>query len=133
MILIDTSVWVDLLRGGHRPATRELERRLDEPAELACAEPIAMELLAGARGPELVRVERLVDGLVMLPVEPILDYREAARIYRLVRSDGHTVRSLQDCLIAAICIRHEVTLLDTDRDFERIAAVTPLRRWAPPA
>ncbi|MDO5502959.1 MAG: PIN domain nuclease [Actinomycetia bacterium] len=133
MILVDTSVWVDLLRGGDRPATRELARRLDQPDDLACTEPVAMELLAGARGLELERVERLVTGLVSLAVAPPLDYRAAAAIYRTVRSSGHTLRSLQDCLIAAIAIRHDVMLLDTDRDYERIAAVTTLRRWTPAA
>ncbi|NLJ53924.1 MAG: PIN domain nuclease [Intrasporangiaceae bacterium] len=121
MILVDTSVWVDLLRGGGKPATRELERRMSRPADLACTEPVAMELLAGGRGPELDRVERLGTGLVSLTVEPFVDYRAAAGIYRLVRGSGHTVHSLQDCLIAAIAIRHGVTLLDHDRDYERIS------------
>lgn len=131
MILVDTSVWVDLLRDGHRPSTLELERCFAESQELACCEVIAMELLAGARGRELARVERLVNGLSALAVEPAEDYRRAAAIYRAVRASGHTVRAINDCLIAAIAIRADALLLDADRDFDRIAAVTPLRRWSP--
>jgi predicted nucleic acid-binding protein len=42
------------------------------------------------------------------------------------------VRSLLDCLIAAIAIRHDATLVHRDRDFDTLAAVSPLRaeRWA---
>ena len=37
------------------------------------------------------------------------------------------MRSLIDCLIAVVAIRHDATLLATDRDFEALASVTPLR------
>jgi hypothetical protein len=32
-----------------------------------------------------------------------------------------------DCLIAAVAIRHDVPVLAKDRDFEALAAHTPLR------
>ena len=36
--------------------------------------------------------------------------------------------SIIDCLIAAIALRHDVTLVHKDRDFEVLARVTPLRQ-----
>lgn len=40
---------------------------------------------------------------------------------------GKTVRSLVDCLIAAVAIRHDVAVVHRDVDYEVIAAVTSLR------
>lgn len=48
---------------------------------------------------------------------------------RAAAGHGVTVRSANDCLIAASCIEFDEPLLHLDRDFERIADVEPkLRR-----
>lgn len=147
MILVDTSAWVDFLRGVDSAATaavRQLiSRRHDE---LVMCEPIAMELLVGAAdAPAVARirqpvpakpgqalaasnVERLTDGLPWLGFEPILDFRSAAGLHRLARAGGETVRSIVDCLIAAVALRHDATLVHKDRDFEVLARVTSLRQ-----
>jgi predicted nucleic acid-binding protein len=36
-----------------------------------------------------------------------------------------------DALLAQLCIRHDLTLLTTDRDFYHIARHAPLRLWQP--
>ncbi|MGI8948340.1 MAG: type II toxin-antitoxin system VapC family toxin [Ornithinimicrobium sp.] len=128
MILVDTSVWVDYLRGASTRPVGELHRlvRVD-PGVLATCEPIAMELLAGAGPAQLASVERLVDGLVSLETHPATHYRHAAAIYRAVRADGHTVRAVNDCLIAAVAVTHDAAILHRDKDFERIAACTTLQ------
>jgi hypothetical protein len=40
---------------------------------------------------------------------------------------GSTPRSLVDCLIAAVAIRENAGILHQDRDYDMIAAHTPLR------
>lgn len=40
---------------------------------------------------------------------------------------GSGTRSLADCLIAAVAVRHDAALLHKDRDFVFLAAVSPLR------
>lgn len=128
MILVDTSVWVDHLRGISTGPVGELHRLVRaDPGVLATCEPIGMEILAGAGPAQLTSVERLVDGLVSLETFPATHYRHAAAIYRAVRSSGHTVRALNDCLIAAIAITHDAAILHDDKDFERIAACTTLQ------
>jgi predicted nucleic acid-binding protein len=128
VILVDTSAWVDFLRAAPTPAAVELRGLArTSPQELATCEPIAMELLAGCSPEQLPVVERLLGGLVSLGVQPALHFRQAASIYRAVRTTGHTVRSLNDCLIAAVALHHDVQLLHKDADYERIAAVTGLR------
>ncbi len=57
----------------------------------------------------------------MLAGHGLADYEEAAAIYRHCRSQGATVRRLNDCLIAAVAIRAGVPLLHADQDFDQIA------------
>jgi predicted nucleic acid-binding protein len=129
MILVDTSVWVDFLRGVDTPARAAVRALIaDRFDELVLCEPIVMELMAGATDPAaLHRIGQLADGLPSVDVEPLLDFRAAAALHRLARSNGETVRSIVDCLIAAVALRHGVTLVHKDRDFEVLGRVTGLR------
>ncbi|MEB3062643.1 PIN domain-containing protein [[Mycobacterium] zoologicum] len=86
--------------GVNRPAAS------DEPDQVVTCEPVAMEILAGATtDTRYGRLERLVNGLQSLAVEPARDFRSAADIFRAARRSGRTVRSINDCLIAAIALR----------------------------
>jgi predicted nucleic acid-binding protein len=58
---------------------------------------------------------------------PHEDVQVAGAIYRACRRAGETVRRANDCLIAAIAIRHDLPLLHRDRDFDAIARHTRLR------
>jgi predicted nucleic acid-binding protein len=122
MRLVDTSVWIDYLRGSDTRARHELRRMLAHPADVAITEPVVMELLAGVTDDKaLSALEALTTGLPMISVDPRLDYRDAATIYRAVRRRGQTVRRLNDCLIAAIALRAGATLVHKDADFDVIA------------
>ncbi|WP_219413093.1 type II toxin-antitoxin system VapC family toxin [Pseudonocardia nigra] len=127
MDLIDTSAWVEYLRRTGSRANLEVRRLLhEEPAAVAVTEPVVMELLAGVPpGRALDQVEKLTSGLRTLPLDPHLDFRDAAAAFRAVRSRGHTVRSIVDCLIAAAAIRSGATLVHCDRDFDVLAAALP--------
>ncbi len=127
MILLDSSVWVDYLRGRPGPATQHVRDLIRDGASLAVTEPVAMELLGGAPDDAaLERLETLVSGLPLLAGDAHLDYRAAATIYRSARRRGLTVRKLVDCLIAAVALGTGTRLVHKDVDFEVIAAVVPL-------
>lgn len=127
MILVDSSVWIAFFRKRPGPEVAELRRLMrDDRQSLAICEPIAMELLAGVGAAQVASVEKLVDGLISLEIESVTHFRHAAAIYRAVRSSGHTVRALNDCLIASIAISHKASLLHRDKDFECIAGCTTL-------
>lgn len=125
MILIDTSAWIEFLRGTGSPTCARVDALL--AADVATCHPIRMEVLAGARDEAHLRNLRgLLARATVLPTEPI-DYEEASAVYRGCRWHGETVRTLADCLIAAGAIRHGVPVLHADRDFEVIARHTPLQ------
>lgn len=126
MILVDTSVWVEFLRGTDRPATDFVDERLGDG--LACSEPIMLELLAGARpGAHAAKIERLLLAQSWCGIKADLDFRGAVDVFHATRATGHQPRSLQDCLIAAVVLRRDISLAHQDIDFERIAFATNLR------
>lgn len=129
MLLVDTSAWIEHLRGSDGAVAREFRVLLRERvAEIATTEPVVMELLAGARDELALRqLDTLANGMVQLPVNPHRDYHDAAALYRAGRRGGRTIRKLIDCLIAAVALRHQATLVHNDADFDVIAEVAPLR------
>lgn len=128
MILVDSSVWIAHLRQSPTPTAAGMLDLIETGAELAITEPIAMELLAGADTDLRAEiVDRLVNGLVLLSVDPHLDFHQAAMIFRAVRRTGRTPRSMVHCVIAAIATRHDIELAHNDADFDAIASCWPLR------
>lgn len=125
MTLVDTSVWVEFLRGTDSAATRYVREHLG--SDLHTTEPVLMEVLAGARqGASTVRLERLLLSQLWARTEPALDDRGAVDIFHACRSIGRPIRSLNDCLIAAVALRTGIPVAHRDADFEHIAAVTGL-------
>lgn len=126
MILIDTSAWIEYFRATGSAAAVEVRRLLSTESErVVICEPIAMEILAGATDEDrYVKLERLVNGLPSLGVDDAADFRSAAVIYRAARRGGQTIRSITDCLIAAVSIRNGASIIHRDADFEAIAAIT---------
>jgi len=121
MILVDTSVWVDFLRGANSPQRHALHRLIEDEEDIAIAGIILTEVLQGIREDRAFRATRayLLDFLVYGP-KGVETYLRAAQIYRDCRRRGKTVRRTVDCLIAAICIEHGLTLLHRDSDFDLI-------------
>lgn len=124
-MLADTSAWVDYLRASGSATHVALRGGLLH-GSVATTEPIVMEVLAGARSEaHLEEMRGLLARADLLRCQ-VDDYGEAAFLYRLCRANGVTVRSLIDCLIAAVAIRANMAVLHRDRDFEALARHTPL-------
>ena len=124
MILIDTSAWVEFLRGTGSPVCERVDAGLG--SDTATCHAVRMEVLAGARDEaHLADLRGLLARSTLVPIRAV-DYEEAAALYRTCRRKGETVRKLVDCLIAAVSIRSSIPLLQSDRDFEVLARHTPL-------
>lgn len=127
MTIADTSAWVAHLRDSDGLIADALEA-LRARRELAITEPVAMEVLAGARNLAHERaLRRQLSSASLIPAGNLEAWEAAARIYRVCREKGVTLRSQLDCLIAAVAIREEIPVLHADRDFDLIAAHTPLQ------
>ena len=126
--LIDSSAWIDFLRGerGGDPMIRAAVRGLLSEGG-ALTEPVVMEVLAGARSGRHGEQMRALMGTVELLPLTAEDWANAALLYRMCRVNGVTIRSMVDCLIAAVAIRNDIPVLAKDRDFVALAEHTPLR------
>jgi predicted nucleic acid-binding protein len=122
MILVDTSVWISVLRAktGREAAAFQQEVGSDL---VVLSRFNQLELLQGANDPR--EWQLLEDYLAtQIYLEAAAEtWREAARIYFDLRRKGVTVGSPVDCCIAQIAIENGALLLHCDRDFELIAKV----------
>ncbi len=129
MILVDTSAWVEFLRDTGTPVCDEVDRLLAEGA--AVCDPVRMEVLAGARsGAHLNDLRRLLARATALGTQAV-DWDTAAAFHRRCRHNGETVRSLVDCLIGAVAVRHAVPVLHADRDYDALGRHTPVEAHRP--
>jgi predicted nucleic acid-binding protein len=124
MILVDTSVWIELLSSRRKRVVPEKQLLV-----FATCGPIIQEVLQGLRpGPQS---ESFREAFLAIPVLtnpiPLSLYMAAADIYAQGRMRGLTIRSSVDCLIAAIAIENRVPVWHRDRDFDKLAQFTPLK------
>ena len=128
MILVDTSAWVEYDRATDSRVDRRLSELIETSDLVAVTEPVAMEVLAGARDDRReADLRRLLRRFELLGFDPVADFDGAVRIYRRCRTVGITPRGMVDCMIAAVAWRREATLLAHDADMDRVASVIGLR------
>jgi len=125
MILVDTSAWIEVLRGRRRVAFAAAA----PSSEIVTCLPVVQEVLQGFDNLVAHRVARAALDDIPTIEEPLTRpiFDDAVRLFLDARRAGLTVRSGVDCLIAACAIRSGATLLHVDRDFEKLAQVSPLR------
>lgn len=127
MIIVDTSVWIDLLRANQRAGGAHLERLLARGGDVSVTEPVIMELLAGCRSDrEVSSTRRRLLALRLVRVGGLETYERAAAVERACARSGEPIRNGIDCLIAAVAIREGASLLHSDGDFDSIARHTDL-------
>ena len=127
MILVDSSVWIDYLRGRTTPQVDKLDALLGD-VPLAIGDLILTEVLQGCpTDKEFSAVKRTLAQLefVVLGGEDVAV--EAARNFRKLRARGLTVRKTIDTVIATRCIVSGYELLHNDRDFDAFETHLGLR------
>ena len=130
---VDTSVWSLALRRDAPPPGPEigaLRIALEGGETIVSTGLVLQELLQGFRGPRARdRILATFDALPFL-VPDREDHVQAAELRNSCRRRGLAIGTI-DALLAALCLRHDLTLLTTDRDFARLSEVVALRLWSP--
>lgn len=128
MVVVDTTVWVDLLRGNQTGQVDQLTALLRSYSEVVLTDIVFMELLQGARDDrQEATLKKRFTCFPVLRLESLDDFMLAARMNRAARGAGVILRNRLDFLIAAVCVREGVPILHADADFDRLAACTELR------
>ena len=132
-VLVDSSVWIAFLRDSGGPEVDLLGQLIDE-RRAATTDVVLLEVLAGTTDEERAgRLRRFLAGAELLRQQSPVDAEHAAALYRACRRAGETPPSLNDCLVAAVALRHGVPVLHRDHDFTVLAAHTDLRVVDPAA
>jgi len=118
VILVDSSVWIDYLRGTGSWQTDALDAALGG-GELIIGDLILAEVLQGFSFEKDYRnALELFDTLELINLGGKPVALEAAKNFRKLRSLGFTVRKTIDTIIATRCIMSGFELLHNDRDFD---------------
>lgn len=125
MILVDTSVWIDILRDRSGEVVKTFREVVGDRLYVL-TRFTQLELLQGAKDDyEWKKLEEYLDTQIYLEATD-RTWIEAARIYYDLRRKGITINSPIDCCIAQLAIENGVPLLHKDQDFEKIAKIRPL-------
>ena len=130
MYLVDTSVCVDYIRGKDSPVVEFLDTLLLAPMTVGITDLIHMEILQGAKNEAgFSKLQRYFSTQQFYGfASPQSSYEAAAFIYFSCRSQGITVRSSIDCLIAQCALENDLILLHHDKDYKNLAKVVPQLR-----
>ena len=126
MIVADTSVWIDYVKGIDAPHTNILDYELIYN-RVVTGDIIIAEFLQGFRNDrEYLIAKQIMDNL---------EYRDflgkeiaiqAANNYRKLRKQGITVRKTIDVIIATFCVENGFPLIHNDRDFDPMEEILGL-------
>jgi predicted nucleic acid-binding protein len=129
-LFVDTSVWSLALRRDSPSAANQVQiliRAIESGEAILTTGLVFQELLQGFSGPK-ARMQ-ILDRFSSVPfIAPDReDHIRAADLRNQCRA-GFQIGTI-DALLAQLCIRHELTMLSTDKDFEYVAKHCGLKLW----
>ena len=121
MVIVDTSAWIEYLRGGLPRVVNKVDLCLEQDL-VGIGDLVYCEVIQGIRSP---RERREVSTLLLsLPQFDMVGFsmaEKSAANYRLLRSKGVTVRKTIDVLIGTFCAENGMQLVHHDSDFDLMA------------
>jgi predicted nucleic acid-binding protein len=131
-LFVDTSVWSLALRRDppvNAPEVDALAAALRSGEGLITTGLVLQEVLQGFAGPRSRR--QLIERFAALPliVPDRRDHIEAAELRNTCRRKGLQMGTI-DALFAQLCVRHDLLMLTTDRDFHHAARHVGLSVWS---
>jgi hypothetical protein len=110
---------------------RALVRAIETGESLLTTGLVLQELLQGFTGPR--DRDRILDRFSTLPLllPERADHIEAAELRNKCRRNGVQIGTI-DALFAHLCIRHQLTMLTSDKDFLNMEKHCALQLWKTP-
>lgn len=127
MVLVDTSVIIDFLKGRQSDKVALFEKVLNHDVPFGISAYTYQEILQGARDEaefKTLRSYLSTQHIYYLGAERTT-YDKAAMVYFTLRRQGITPRGTLDVLIALTAMENDLALLHDDRDFDVMAERIP--------
>ena len=116
-VLLDTSVWIDALRGKTPGIVAVTQGLLNDDRVLTCG-PVIFEIKRGLRLPEKKKIMPLFDALIRLSFDETV-WDAAGDLDASLRKKGITIPPM-DVIIAQVCLYHKVFLFTLDEHFHSV-------------
>lgn len=125
MVLIDTSVLIDYLKGVSNQFSDKVDNIINNNIPFGINNFIYQEILQGAKNEtEFLKLKSTLSSLHFYSLKnKKYSYESAAKIYFDCRRSGVTIRSTIDLLITQTAIENSLLLLHNDNDFTNISKV----------
>ena len=127
MILVDTSVLIDFLRGIANDSVSAFAEILDKRLPYGINEFIYQKVLQGAATAAVF--DKLKEYFETIPIYHLMEGKrsseKAAMLNFSCRRSGIPIRSTIDFLIAETAIENDLLLLHNDKDFANMAKAVP--------
>jgi Predicted nucleic acid-binding protein, contains PIN domain len=118
MIVADTSVWIDYLKGIEAPHTDILDQELLYN-RIITGDIIIAEFLQGFKNDkDYHHAKEIIDALEYYDFVGKEIAHKAAQNFRNLRKKGITIRKTIDVIIATFCIENNFQLIHNDKDFD---------------
>jgi predicted nucleic acid-binding protein len=121
VIVVDSSVWIDFLKGRNSWQVNRLLASLGSE-DIIVGDLMLCEILQGLENEQAAsEVDTLLHNFEIVPMVGEAIAIAAARNYRSLRRRGITIRKTIDVLIGTWCIESRSALLHNDSDFRPMA------------
>ena len=129
-MLFDSSIWIDYFHGAQTFQTRALDKVFELVVKGYTCPPVFQEVLQGIKNDgNYIAVKESLVRFNFLQLDSYFVAEEAAKMYRMLRKKGVTIRKPNDCIIAFYAIHFDLLLVHNDSDFEKIAKHTSLKAY----
>ncbi len=127
MVIVDTSVIIDYLKGIDNSKTALFDLILSKSTDYGITVYTYLEVLQGARNDQELKTleEYLSTQQIICPPADAGFYRKSAFNYYTLRRKGVSPRSTIDLLITTMAIEHKFSLLHNYSDFDLMARHLP--------
>lgn len=120
-IIPDTSVWIGFFKGEESQQVNMLIDYIENDKDIYLCPTIVQEILQGIRNDKQFKeIKSYLLAFNILKDDGLEMAISAANLYRSLRKKGITIRKSNDCLIAQYAIKHSISILHQDRDFDLI-------------
>ena len=117
MVVVDTTVWIDYVRGLDNPYTNALDHELLHNRVIT-GDLLIAEFLQGFHSEkDFEAAKEIINSLIYFDMLGKDIALKSAENFRILRKNGITIRKTADIIIGTFCIEHGFPLLHNDRDF----------------